>query len=191
MRKFLDNLYRLSGGLAASFIALICLTVVLQVGANIIDKVAAWTTGSPIGLIVPSYAEFTGFFLAAATFFALAYTLRADGHVRVSLIVGHLAERPRRWFEIWSLASGSVLTGYTCYYTFNLVYESYIFNDLAVGMVAVPIWIPQLSMALGLVVLFVALVDDLVTVLRGNLASYEITEDEEALASDPSSPLKG
>jgi TRAP-type C4-dicarboxylate transport system permease small subunit len=191
MRNFLDNLYRLSGGLAAGFIVLICLAVMLQVIATIIDKIVGWITGTPIGLIIPSYAEFTGFFLAAATFFGLAYTLRADAHVRVSLVVSHLNARYRRWFEIWCLASGSVLTAYAGYYTFNLVYESYIFNDLAVGMVPLPIWIPQLSMALGMLILLVALLDDLITVLRGFPASYETIENTEASTVDPSSSVQG
>jgi TRAP-type C4-dicarboxylate transport system permease small subunit len=191
MRNFLDNLYRLSGGLAAGFIVLICLAVMLQVIATIIDKAVGWVSGTPIGLIIPSYAEFTGFFLAAATFFGLAYTLRADAHVRVSLVVSHLNARYRRWFEIWCLGSGAALAAYAGYYTFNLVYESYIFNDLAVGMVPLPIWIPQLSMALGMLVLLIALLDDLVTVLRGFPASYETVENAEASAAESSSSVVG
>ena len=90
LRRALDALYRLSGALAALFLVAICAIVLLQVGANCIDKIAEWTTGAPIGLVVPSYAEFAGFFLAASSFLALAWTLRHGGHIRVSLFV-----RPR------------------------------------------------------------------------------------------------
>ena len=86
MRRSLDALYRLSGALAAVFLAGICLLVVLQVGANIIDAIIRQVSGEPLGLLVPSYAEFTGFFLVAATFFCCAisgsirtaYTAYAD-----------------------------------------------------------------------------------------------------------------
>ena len=191
MRRFLDTLYRLSGALAASFIALICFTVVLQVGANVIDKLTGWLTGTPLGLIVPSYAEFTGFFLAAATFFALAYTLREGGHIRVTLLVSHLEGRARYWVEIWCLGAATALTGYFTFYTINLVYESYIFNDLAVGMVPLPIWIPQLAMAAGLVVLVVALIDDLQNVLRGRPASYAVDDDSTDTPDDTISSSVG
>ena len=66
-----------------------------------------------------------------------------------------------------------MLTGYFSFYAFNLVYESYVFGDLAVGMVPLPLWIPQFLMALGSVVLFTELVDDLVQVLSGRAPSYQ------------------
>ena len=39
----------------------------------------------------------------------------------------------------------------------------------------IPLWIPQSAMALGLAVLLLAMVDDLVAVLRGVQPSYETT----------------
>ncbi|MEE8189251.1 MAG: TRAP transporter small permease subunit, partial [Kiloniellales bacterium] len=104
MRGFLNLLYRGSGALAAMFLAAICGIVLLQVGANLIDKLVGWFGGEPPGLLVPSYAEFTGFFLASASFLALAYTLREGGHIRVSLLIQHLSGRRRRAIEIWCLA---------------------------------------------------------------------------------------
>ena len=192
MRSFLENLYRLSGGVAAGFIALICLTVVLQVGANIIDKFFGWYAGAPLGLIVPSYAEFTGFFLAAATFFGLAYTLRAGTHIRVSLIVSRLEGRLRTVIEIWCLGAGTALVGYFLWYAGNLVRESFVFGDLSVGMVALPIWIPQAAMVAGLAVLLIALIDDLIMVLSGQPPSYHGKAEggggpADAAAENPSS----
>jgi len=191
VRNFLEKLYRLSGGVAAGFIALICLTVVLQVGANIIDKFFGWYAGAPLGLIVPSYAEFTGFFLAAATFFGLAYTLRAGTHIRVSLFISRLEGRLRTAIEIWSLAAGTALVGYFLWYAANLVRESFVFGDLSVGMVALPIWIPQAAMVAGLAVLLIALVDDLIMVLSGQPPSYhgkgEGDEAVDAAAENPTS----
>lgn len=133
--------------------------------------------GASPGLIVPSYAEFTGFFLVAASFFALAYTLQGGVHIRVSLLINRLGPFPRHWVEVWCLALGSMLTGYFSFYAFNLVYESYVFGDLAVGMVPLPLWIPQFLMAFGSTVLFTALVDDLVQVLSGRVPSYQQHEN--------------
>ncbi len=54
MRPFLDLIYRGSCSLAALFLAAICGIVLLQVGANLIDKLVGWFGGVPPGLLVPS-----------------------------------------------------------------------------------------------------------------------------------------
>jgi hypothetical protein len=53
-----------------------------------------------------------------------------------------------------------------------MVRESIAFNDLSPGIVPVPIWIPQLTMALGLIVFSIAMIDELVTVIRGRTPAY-------------------
>lgn len=165
LRRALDALYLASGWLAAIFIALICLLVLCQVTLNAIDRVSGLLTGSAIGLTIPSYADFTGFFLAAASFLALAYTLREGEHIRVTLFLSRCGERLRRWIEIWCLTLTSAVTLYFSWYSLLLVRESYVYHDLSPGMIAVPIWIPQTAMFLGLLILAVALLDSLFSVL--------------------------
>ena len=46
-------------------------------------------------------------------------------------------------------------------------------RGLPTGQAVVPLWIPQSSLALGALLLLVAVVDDLVTVLGGGQPSYE------------------
>jgi len=173
MRRFLNTLYRVSGALAATFLVAIAVVVLLQVGANIIDWAVKLVTSQAIGLVVPSYAELTGFFLAASSFLALAYTLRAGGHIRVSLLLHHITGAKSRAFEVWCCVIGTALAGYFAVYTIDLVYESFEYNDLSSGILPVPLWIPQAGMALGLVVLMIALLDELVAVLRGRAPSYK------------------
>ena len=177
-RRALDALYRGSGALAALFLVAICAIVLLQVGANVIDKIAEWTTGAPIGLVVPSYAEFAGFFLAASSFLALAYTLRHGGHVRVSLFVRRLTGAPRRGLELWCTGFAALLSGYFAYFAIRLVINSWRFDDLTPGLVPIPIWIPQTSLAIGLVILTIALLDEFDTVRRGGEAAYMRAERE-------------
>lgn len=172
VRKILDRLYLVSGWLGAGFIALICLLVVVQVTLNLVDRVSTVITGSAIGLTIPSYADFTGFFLASASFLALAYTLREGGHIRVTLVIGNLPAGIRRLFEVWCVGLATFIAGYFVWYTARLVHESYVYNDLSAGMIAVPIWIPQSGMLLGLIVLFIALMDELVRVVSGKTPSY-------------------
>ena len=44
---------------------------------------------------------------------------------------------------------------------------------MAQGALAIPLWIPQIGYAGGLVILFIAFVDELVHVARGNPPRYE------------------
>lgn len=177
MRTFLDTLYRCSGWFAAACIAGICLLVVSQVSLNLIDRISTLITGSAIGLTIPSYADFTGFLLAAASFMALAHSLKEGAHIRVTLLLGRLPRWMRTPVEIWCLALALAITAYFTWYTGGLTWESWVYNDLSSGMVAVPIWIPQLGMLVGLGILTVAIADELVCVLLGASPSYESNAD--------------
>lgn len=184
MRRLLDWLYRASGWAAALFILAICVLVMAQVALNLIDKMASAILGEAFGLTIPSYADFTGFFLAAASFLALANTLREGGHIRVLLVVQNLPARYRHWVEIWCVALAGAVTVFLTAYTAFLTRESFVYNDLSPGMVAVPIWIPQTAMLAGLAVLSVALIDELFALLAGRQASYE-GKGENLLAQQP------
>lgn len=76
MRAALDFVYRAAGGLAAVFIVAIVAIVFAQVCLNLADKISVAMTGQGVGLTIPSYSDFTGFFLAGSSFLALAYALR-------------------------------------------------------------------------------------------------------------------
>ena len=186
MRHLLDNLYKSSGWLAAFCIGAICLLVVSQVMLNILDRLSSLIRGSAIGLTIPSYSDFTGFLLAAASFLSLAYALREGFHIRVVLVLGRLPKKLRWVAEFWCIAFALWLSMYFSWYTAKLTLESYNYNDLSSGMIAVPIWIPQFFMLLGLVILSIALVDDLIAVLSGRKASYR-EKGEDLLANSKDS----
>ncbi len=173
MRRTLDWIYTASGYAAAAFIVGIAGLVFAQVCLNLTDKLYSFFTGSALGLTIPSYSDFTGFFLAAATFLALAYTLRAGGHIRVSLVTGRMPPPVRHFFEILALILGLSMAAYASWYMFGLVRESLEFGDKSSGMISVPIWIPQMPVLIGLSILTIALMDELLSVLRGNSPSYD------------------
>lgn len=173
MRRCLDLIYTSAGGLAALCILAIVVLVFAQVGLNMADKVSAALFGSGIGLTIPSYSDFTGFFLASSTFLALAYALRAGGHIRVTLLTARLPDGLRRIAEIWVIAVALCMSAYATWYMGLLVLESHEFGDQSSGMVSVPLWIPQLPVALGLTILTIALLDELICVLRGADPSWE------------------
>ena len=157
LRSILDRLYALSGALAAAAILAICLIVSAQVCLNILARFG----GPSLSFTIPSYADFAGYFLATASFMALAYTLRADGHIRVNLVLQRLPERSQWVLELAALALGALMVGYATVYAGLLLGESWSYGDMSTGIVAIPLWIPQMSMVVGLLLLTVALVDTL------------------------------
>ncbi len=185
LRRFLDKMYLFSGVASALCLVIICLIVVTQVGMRVTDNIVFFLTGDRFGLMVPSAAEFSGFFLAAASFLALAYTLRHGAHIRVNLFIRNARGRTRRAAEIFGLACGGAVSAFFAWHTALMVIDSYRFHEVSFGIVPVPLWAPQLAMLTGLVVLTIAFADDLAEVLRGREPSYLHQERQEAsLAED-------
>jgi TRAP-type C4-dicarboxylate transport system permease small subunit len=153
--RALDALYDASAAFAA-------LAMVLLLGLVTLSIVSR-----QIGFNVAGIDAYAGYMMAAAGFLALAHTFKRGEHIRVTLVLGYLRGRVRRGFEIWSLFAGTLLAALAAYYSCRLVWQSHAFHDISTGNDATPLWIPQLAMAIGSVVLLVALVDELVLELRG------------------------
>lgn len=161
MRAFLDGLYRVSGVVAAVFLALIAALVLVQI------------VGRALGMLVPSTDDIAGFFLIATSFLALAHTLKAKGHIRVELLLQRLPAGLRRPVGLTALAVGALVTVYFAWFTIDLAWLSWRFGDMSQGVFAVPLWIPQCVMALGLIILAVAFVDEFARALRGGAPAVD------------------
>jgi TRAP-type C4-dicarboxylate transport system permease small subunit len=161
MRLFLDRLYLVSGWLAGFFlIAIFILMMVLS-------------AGRPLGLNVPAGDDIVSWCMVAMAFLGLAHTFRSGELIRVGLLIENLSARTRHPVEVAALLVGCGFVGFFAWHAVRMTYDSWRFNDMAQGVLAVPLWIPQLGYAGGLVILFVAFVDELVHVLRGNVPRYE------------------
>ncbi len=155
MRRVLDGLYAVCGVIAAGALLVLLLVILAQI-------LVRW-----LGLTFPGSTDYAGYFMAAASFFALAYALNHGAHIRVSLLLTRLQGRARRIGELWCLGIGSFLAWYFAFYAVKAVRVSYLIHDISQGQDATPIWIPQLSMAIGTVVFAIALTDHLVRVAMG------------------------
>jgi hypothetical protein len=54
----------------------------------------------------------------------------------------------------------------------NFVYESWLFGDRGQGLLPLPLWIPQAPVALGALVLSIALIDEWIRVACGLAPTY-------------------
>lgn len=173
MDRFLQRLYDLCGALAGMLILCICLLISAQIVLNGFGRLSPGTLPSTI----PSYADFSGFMLAGATFLALAHTLRSGGHIRVNLVVGRFRPAVQVWFEAAALAITAILVGYAAWFMVSLVAESLHYGDVSTGIIPVPLWIPQSVAAFGISLLWVAVMHTLADLVRAR-APVLSTPDE-------------
>ena len=177
MRRFLDRLYDAAGALGASFIALIC---VLMIGQSVLRE---------LGIRTGAVNDVVAWFCAAAAFFAMAHAFKHGDFVRVTLLLEKVSPSTRRKMEIVSLGIGVVCISYLTWSAVKFTYESWEFNDIAQGMLPMPMWIPQLSFALGSILLLVAVVDEFIIVLRGGVPTFVRVVEERHARGDFSSDV--
>lgn len=155
MRRALDGLYDAAAWLAAGALVGLLAMVLLSIVSRLMH------------FHVPGTDAYAGYLMAAAGFLALAHTFKRGEHIRVTLLIARTQGRLRRGLETWALAAGGLLAGLAAWYSVRLAWQSRVFNDISTGNDATPLWIPQLSMAVGSVILVVAFIDELVLELRG------------------------
>lgn len=169
MRRLLDFLYDAAAWLAALAMVGVLAMVLLSIASR------------QLGFHVPGTDAYAGYAMAAAGFLALAHTLKRNEHIRVTLVLGRLQGRARRGLELWALSAAVLLGGLFAFFSVRLAWMSRQLNDISTGNDATPLWIPQLAMAFGTVVLLVALVDEWVLELRG---TRRAEQSEEALHNE-------
>jgi len=161
VRKLLDGLYDGAAWLAALFMVGLLAMVLLSIVSRLLH------------FHVPGTDAYAGYLMAASGFLALAHTLKRGEHIRVTLLLSALKGRARHALELWALVAGSLLAALAAWYSCRLAWQSRAFNDISTSNDATPLWIPQLSMAVGGVILVVALLDELVLELRGRRSTPE------------------
>ncbi len=155
MRRALDALYTAAGILAAVFMVGVLLCISLAIATR------------QMALHIPGLDAYAGYCMAAAGFLALAHTFKKGEHIRVTLLLSSLTEKGRNRLDTFALAAGTVIAGNLAWFSCKLVLDSHTFNDISTGEDATALWIPQLFMAAGTVIFFIALLDETISRARG------------------------
>jgi TRAP-type C4-dicarboxylate transport system permease small subunit len=161
IRKLLDGLYLGAGYLAGAFL-------VVTFGIMMVMSV-----GRQFALNIPAGDDFASWSMAAIAFLGLAHTFKRGEMIRVGLLLEKLHGRSKQIAEVLALAVALAFVLYFTRHAVQMTYDSWRFNDQATGVLAVPLWIPQIGFSGGLVILSIALIDEMVNVLKGNRPSYE------------------
>lgn len=137
MAKLVFNFYKL-------LMLLACLAMVAAFGTVLLGVVAR-----EVHWDIPGLDAYAGYAIAAALFLALPATLQHGDHIRVTLLLDRVPARLRGALEWWCLAVAFGLALYIAWYALRLVWVSYATHDISPAADASPLWIPQISMALG------------------------------------------
>ena len=155
MRRTLDGLFDGAAVLAAVLLVGVLVMVLLSI------------LGRQFNFHVPGTDAYAGYLMAGSGFLALAHTLKRGEHIRVTLLLGALSGGWKKALELWALGFASLLSGMFAFYSCKLAWQSNTIHDISNGSDATPLWIPQIGMAAGAVILAIAFLDELVLELRG------------------------
>jgi TRAP-type C4-dicarboxylate transport system permease small subunit len=164
MRRLLEGIYSGAAALAALCMVLLLLAVLVSIVSR------------QLGFQAPGIDAYAGYLMAGAGFLALAHTLKRGEHIRVTLVLNLLRGRWKKGAELWALSAATLLALLFAFYSCKLAWQSHVFNDISTGNDATPLWLPQIAMALGTVVLAIAFVDELVLEVLGRRIQPQSSE---------------
>jgi TRAP-type C4-dicarboxylate transport system permease small subunit len=146
----LKSIYNYSGYIAAAFLVFVAIFILTGILSRI------------FGFYIRGLAEYSGYCMAASSFFALAYTFYNKAHIRITLFIEKIENKKRRFAEIWCLSVGSFFSGFMAYYFIKMVIVSIKFEERSEGADEIFIWIPQASLAIGAFIFFICVFHHLV-----------------------------
>ncbi len=148
--KNLKKLYRASGFVASFFLIFVAIFILIGISSRI------------FGFYIRGLAEYSGYCMAAASFFALAYTFVEDGHIRITLFLEKVSRTKKNLLELWCLVISSFFSGYLAFYFIKMLIISYKFQERSEGADEILIWIPQTSVAFGSLIFFICVFHQLI-----------------------------
>ncbi|ALM53416.1 TRAP transporter small permease [Halomonas huangheensis] len=174
-------LYRLGGAGAALSMVMICGLVSLQVVFRLVDAILVLFGASRLGIEITGVSELASFLLVGATFLGMAYTFTHHAHIRMSLIIQRLPAAVRVFTELFCLLVAVALNLLLCVSLWTLLQESTEFSDVSSGLLAIPLWIPQLVLLIGMSLMSLALLEALWVTAKTAFtspASYRPADDD-------------
>ena len=164
MRAFLNRVYDSAAALAALFMCVMLVMVLLSI------------VGREFHFHLRGTDAYAGYCMAASGFLALAHTLKRGEHIRVTVLISRFNGAWLKGIELWALGMATFLACLMAYYSIRLSWQSYTFHDISTSNDATPLWIPQIAMAVGTLVLAIAFIDELVLEWLGKRVAFSSDE---------------
>ncbi|WP_152345958.1 TRAP transporter small permease [Brevibacterium sp. CFH 10365] len=163
--KYLSRLENfLAGGCLIAATALAVFAVLLR---NITGDVIFWSEEAVIYLIIFS------------TFFGAVVTLRHNEHVAVDIMPTLLRGKAKKFFVVLGGLATLVYAGFIAYLSWALITEPFSRTTITPAL-KLPLWVVELSLAVGMTLFFIRAVEMTVRALRTSAADL----DKDVLAEE-------
>lgn len=140
------------------------MTMALIVSYNVLMR---YFLGKP-----PVWAiETTEYILVYATFFAAAWILRKDGHVKIDILVICLSPRTQHILRIVVAILGMGVCGLLAWYGIKATYSLYVRDVIMMGMIPISKWILIGSIPLGIILTLLQFILMFLELIRGKTVS--------------------
>jgi TRAP-type C4-dicarboxylate transport system permease small subunit len=143
----IDRLGRLDGWLGALCLVSLTLLILAEVAVRFFSRFFSWVPAH-----IPVAWEYGSYLMAATFTFGAAMTLRAGGHIRVTLLTGNVSPPVRRWLEIACALIATAFVGFLAYAMIKFTLGSYERGQTSISS-NTPIWIPQAVVSFGMLLL--------------------------------------
>jgi TRAP-type C4-dicarboxylate transport system permease small subunit len=148
----IDRLSRLDGWLGAGCLVTLTALMLAEVLLRALSNVFPWVPAD-----IPVAWEYSSYLMAATFTFGAAMTLRAGGHIRVTLVLARVSPATRRWMETVLAVLGVGFCGYLAWAMAYFTWRSFESGQTSVSSGTL-MWIPQIFVTFGVVLLTVQFV---------------------------------
>ncbi len=129
--------------------------VVLMVCLVVLEVLLRSTIGFSFGFV----DELVSYLVVLVTFFGVCVTFRNNALFKVEMFYAKLSEASRRILDIFHALLSLGLCGILIYYAFFLISSSFRRGTISQSKLETPLYIPQLIIPVGLIILAVFLID--------------------------------
>ncbi|MCP4116997.1 MAG: TRAP transporter small permease [Desulfobacteraceae bacterium] len=136
---FIERLSLWGASLSAVFMVLIVLIIAVEIVLR-----SVFNTSTLIA------DEYSAYFFVGVVLLGLAFTLKEDAHIRITLLTSLLGEKGRGVLDMIATLAAMAITTFALYHTSLMVYESWELGMRADSISETPIYLSQVVIPAGL-----------------------------------------
>ena len=143
----IERLARLDGWIGAACLITLTLLMLAEITVRALSNFIPWVPAD-----IPVAWEYSSYLMAACFTFGAAMTLRAGGHIRVTLVLGRLQPPARRLLEIAASLIATVFVGFLATAMVRFSWGAFERGQTSISS-DTPLWLPEAVIAFGMVLL--------------------------------------
>ena len=143
----IERLGRLDGWIGAACLIALTLLMLAEITVRALSNFLPWVPAD-----IPVAWEYSSYLMAACFTFGAAMTLRAGGHIRVTLVLGRLAPPARRPMEIAAALVATLFVGFLASAMARFAWSAFQRGQTSISSETL-LWIPESVIAFGMMLL--------------------------------------